>query len=52
MKPRQRQAVDGRGFARYAVVVHRVHAVGGDVHLVKRAIAHAKIEYSLDCDPA
>ena len=32
-------AVDGCGFAGDAVVVHGVDAVGGDVHLVERAVA-------------
>ena len=34
-------AVDGGRFARDAVVIHGVYAVGGDVHLVERAIAPA-----------
>ncbi len=35
---RERQVVDGRGFAGYAVVVHGVDAVGGDVHLEEVAV--------------
>ncbi len=36
------QPVDRRRLARHAVVVHRVHAVGGDVHLVERAVPVAE----------
>ena len=35
---REREVVDGRGFAGYAVVVHGVDAVGGDVHLKDVAV--------------
>jgi len=35
----QRHAIDRGSLARYAVVVHRVDAVGGDVHFVQRAAA-------------
>ena len=45
-------AVDGRGFAGDAVVVHGVDAVGGDVHLVERAVACAEIEDAFDGDAA
>ncbi len=39
----QSQPIDRRRLARHAVVVHRVNAVGGDVHLVERAVARAQI---------
>ena len=45
-------AVDGRGFARDAVVVHGIDAVGGDVHLEERAVAGAEIEDAFDGDAA
>ncbi len=47
VKLRQRQPINRRRLARHAVVVHRVHAVGGDVHLVERAVALAEIEDAL-----
>ncbi len=46
------EAVDGRGFARDAVVVHGVDAVGGDVHLEERAVAGAEIVDAFDGDAA
>ena len=45
-------AVDGRGLARDAVVVHGVDAVGGDVHLEERAVAGAEIVDAFDGDAA
>ncbi len=48
----QVQAVDGGRFARHAVVVHGVDAVGGDVHLVERAVAGAEIVDAFDGDAA
>ena len=48
----QREAVDGRGLARDAVVVHGIDAVGGDVHLVERAVACAEIVDAFDGDAA
>ena len=38
---REWEVVDCRGFAGDAVVIHRVDAVGGDVHLKKMAVAGA-----------
>ncbi len=40
---RERQVVDGGGFAGDAVVVHGVDAVGGDVHLEEVAVVWAEI---------
>ena len=51
-KLRQRQPINRRRLARHAVVVHRIHAVGGNVHLVKRAVALAEIVDALDGNPA
>ena len=48
----QRNAIDRRRLARDAVVVHRVDAVGGDVHLVERAVAGAEIVDAFDGDAA
>ena len=45
-------AVDGRGFARDPVVIHGIHAIGGDVHLVQRAVARAEIVDAVDGDAA
>ncbi len=45
-------AVDRRGLARDAVVVHGIDAVGGDVHLEERAVACAEIEDAFDGDAA
>ncbi len=49
---RERQVVDGRGLAGDAVVVHRIDAVGGDVHLEEVAIAGAEVVDALDGDAA
>ena len=48
----QRQVVDGRRLARDAVVVHRIHAIGGDVHLEEVPVAGTKIVHAFDRDAA
>ncbi len=47
----QFQAIDGRRLARDAVVVHRIDAVGGDVHFKERT-EFAQIEDAFDSDAA
>ncbi len=49
---RQLYAVDCGGLAGDAVVVHGIDAVGGDVHLVERAVTRAKIEDAFNGDAA
>ena len=46
------EVVDGGGFAGYAVVVHGVDAVGGDVHLEERAVVGAEGVDAFDGDAA
>ncbi len=48
----QRQRIDRRDFPCDAIVVHSVDAVGGNVHLEKRAIGRTEIEDSVDSDTA
>ena len=48
----QFDAVNGGGFARDAVVVHGIDAVGGDVHLEERTVAVAERINALDRDAA
>ena len=45
---RQCESADGRRLACNAVVVHCVDAVGGDVHLVERAVACAEIVHAFN----
>ena len=50
---RKRQAIDRRRLPRHAVVVHRIDAVGGDVHFVERAADRRRnVEDTFDGDPA
>jgi hypothetical protein len=48
----QRQAVDRRRLPRHAVVVHRIHAVGRNIHLIERAIPVAKRIDAIDGNAA
>ncbi len=51
-KRRQREAIDGRSFAGYAVVIHGIDAVGRNVHFEKRAVAWAEWIDAVDGDTA